>query len=657
MDYNPNSYLLRGGTAYPTRLQIETTRLCNLKCPNCRRTMSFGNSSDFQSLEVLERLGEALPFVDSACVSGWGESLMGRTLDDLIGLMREHGVCLSITTNASLLNEQRSRKLVEQQVGHITVSLDAGTAEGYARLRPGSPPLKRILDNIRGLAKIRDAAHSRTPGLGVAMLFHDESAGELKPLIQRLHHFPVHWLVVQVMHFSDFRPEARDYRLNKNSVRLLKEGQELARRLNVNLIIEFPDQMDHDLGKTETLEKTGLLYFPNREEIRRRHLVPTCNAAWEIPFIDSNGGVYPCCHYPEAFGNLKENAFSEIWHNAAFQAMREGLALGNPPEYCLNCRKALWYPKDMSRQPGSIMHMGSEDLIGMGWYPPETTRWGSVFRWSRSHSEVFLKNNGQGLLFLEAAGLPEGQTVAVSINGQPVGQLEIPLRWGIHHLEIGSFRDELLHVSLHSLRARKDPADQAHWTVRRTLGMSVAQIGLCASPSEIARINPASLSQKVIKTLHHQITHWRNPPPAPPPFINRVATVRLEQIEPDAGWGAVETGPAGSVWRWSIDGCSRLRFEQNFAAGHYLLTLNLFLAHLVPTLRVRVDANALAPADLNLQEGGNMLQVPLHLAQSVQNLEVNLQYPTWRPTDVDPSSDDARSLGFMFQGAWIDKTE
>ncbi|MBI1785022.1 hypothetical protein HYR69_07745, partial [Candidatus Sumerlaeota bacterium] len=77
---NFNMFLFRPGTSYPAMMQIETTSRCNLKCPNCRRTIEFPDAADAQSEHVLEKLRDPIARLDSLAISGWGESLMGRSL-------------------------------------------------------------------------------------------------------------------------------------------------------------------------------------------------------------------------------------------------------------------------------------------------------------------------------------------------------------------------------------------------------------------------------------------------------------------------------------------------------------------------------------------------------------------------------------------------
>ncbi len=503
---NLNVFLFRSGTAYPERFQVETTSRCNLKCPNCRRTTDFPDAADSQSNELLSKIGSLLAHTDQIAISGWGESLMGRSLEQLLDMSREAKVTVSITSNGTLLTEKKCRTLIEKGVGAVTVSIDAGTPEGYARLRPGGVPFERVIDGLNRLVEMREEMQSEIPHLGLAMVYYDDSAEELLPLLRVMaDKLPkITSLVLQILYFSDFSAEAKSYRLSARSIQILEQARRLARKLKIQLSVDIPAQMDLDAGQmAQAFEK--FVSIPSVEEIRQKQLVPTCNSAWENPFIDAQGNVYPCCIYPESFGNLNSSTFEEIWRGEKFRQMRLGLHAGSPSEHCRNCRKTLWYPNSTPTEAPARVQLGDPGFIGMGWYGPETTRWGTPFRWSRDQSDVFLGNSGQRILFFEAAALPGGQELEVSMNGNPVATIEIAEKWAVYTVPIPHYTEKTLQIGLRSARPQKNPDDADAWWPRRLLGVSMSQIGLCVSPDQIQRMNPTTFSAKLQRTARHKL--------------------------------------------------------------------------------------------------------------------------------------------------------
>ena len=503
---NLNVFLFREGTSYPTQFQVETTSRCNLKCPNCRRTTDFPDAAESQSPEILKNIKELLSHVDRMTISGWGESLMGRSLEELLEMARQAKVSVSITTNGTLLTDRKCRALIEKRVGSVTVSMDAGTPEGYARLRPGGVPFEKVVEGINRLCALRGELVSPVPAVDIAMVYYDDSANELIPLLKLVaEKLPKITLVVlQVLYFSDFSPEAKAYRLSQKSIEILNEARELAKSLNIQLVIDNPGQMEFDLGQKPQGSEHHFS-IPTLDEIRENQLVPTCNSAWENPFIDAQGNVYPCCIYPESFGNINETPFEEIWQGPKMTAMRLGLHSGNPSEHCRNCRKTLWYPNATTKQLQSVVQLGAAGFIGMGWYEVEQTRWGTPFRWGRDRCDLFVYSSGEPLLFIEAATLPGGQELEVSINGSVVASLDIGEKWAVYTLPIPAGTNGDVQIGLRSLRPQKHPVESESWWPHRVLGVAVCQAGVCGSPEKILRMNPASFSAKLQRTASHKL--------------------------------------------------------------------------------------------------------------------------------------------------------
>ncbi|MBI3735800.1 hypothetical protein HY256_04725, partial [Candidatus Sumerlaeota bacterium] len=132
---------------------------------------------------------------------------------------------------------------------------------------------------------------------------------------------------------------------------------------------------------------------------------------------------------------------------------------------------------------------------------------------SREYADIFLKNNGKPRLFIEAASVPEGREVEIAIDGSSVGQLRVPHRWGLLTLPVGPQEGEILRISLRVKGVEKYPKDRECWWPRRSLGVAVTQIGLCAESEFIPPRNPVTFSQKLLRTLAYKSSSLlrRNP--------------------------------------------------------------------------------------------------------------------------------------------------
>ena len=76
-------HFLEHGVKYPSLAIIETTSLCNLKCPMCPRTIHRSPSGDTfanMKLDLLHRLEDLFPRLDEVVLSWIGEPLIHTRL-------------------------------------------------------------------------------------------------------------------------------------------------------------------------------------------------------------------------------------------------------------------------------------------------------------------------------------------------------------------------------------------------------------------------------------------------------------------------------------------------------------------------------------------------------------------------------------------------
>lgn len=103
---------------------LEITNHCNALCNFCPRDRmpSLGGMTEATFDRVLERLIEYQhPILVSFC--GFGEPLLNRNLENFVRRTREAGFPTGVTTNASLLTEQRTRELLDAELTQIVFSI------------------------------------------------------------------------------------------------------------------------------------------------------------------------------------------------------------------------------------------------------------------------------------------------------------------------------------------------------------------------------------------------------------------------------------------------------------------------------------------------------------------------------------------------------
>ena len=162
---------------FPIHLDIESTSACNLRCPMCFQARAETRPEyGMMSMELFRRI------IDEGTRKGLasiklqyrGEPLMSSSIEEMVAYARNKGVVeVMFNTNATLLDEERARKLVQAGLDRIICSIDGHTPEVYNAIRvfPHGPgEFDTVLKNIRGLRRIRDELGSETPFIRVQMV-------------------------------------------------------------------------------------------------------------------------------------------------------------------------------------------------------------------------------------------------------------------------------------------------------------------------------------------------------------------------------------------------------------------------------------------------------------------------------------------------------
>lgn len=138
----------------PVHLKLELTNYCNLSCPMCphesmRRPVGYMEPSLFRRI-----IDEAVPELEFAYVHHLGESLFHGRIGELIAYGERHGVNMGLSTNATFLDDRKSRALLDAGLTFLVLSLDAASEQSYGQMRVGGHYQKTV-DNIERLLRLR----------------------------------------------------------------------------------------------------------------------------------------------------------------------------------------------------------------------------------------------------------------------------------------------------------------------------------------------------------------------------------------------------------------------------------------------------------------------------------------------------------------------
>lgn len=270
----------------PLTLAIESTAKCNLFCPMCPRETIYFPPKDMELPLFRKIIDESKDFLEFAVPYGAGEPLLNPEIYEMIAYCRKMGVPTGISTNATVLTEKASRKLIEAGLDYIIFAFDGATRETFEKYRKGAN-FEKVRDNILGFLRVKKEMRSRIFCI-IQVVKLKDNVGELPEIVRM-------WRVAGV-----------------NEVRIKK------------------DEI-HNEGSAIPGDNGA------RPPLRR-----PCYLLWRGPmYIHYDGTVFPCCYiYPnEAVGNVSREPFSRIWNSENMVRLRAAHIRGDLRDYpaCRNC--------------------------------------------------------------------------------------------------------------------------------------------------------------------------------------------------------------------------------------------------------------------------------------------------------------------------------
>jgi pyruvate-formate lyase-activating enzyme len=174
----------------PIQLDIETTTVCNLRCPMCWHSSPETSPvalhmpyEFYQHIidEFADKGGTAVKLMYR------GDPLVTRNIEHWIQYASERGVQPRFNTNGILLTPEKSKRLIETGLHQAIFSIDSHLPEEYERIRISAPGKKgdfqRVLANVRDLARIREEMCADYPIIEVSRVDLPEtreSAGDFR---------------------------------------------------------------------------------------------------------------------------------------------------------------------------------------------------------------------------------------------------------------------------------------------------------------------------------------------------------------------------------------------------------------------------------------------------------------------------------------------
>ena len=151
--------------AMPRNLGVVIGNGCNIDCPHCYQVKNGDNL--FRDAEIGASLRREIlslvPYLSTLRIQG-GEVFALRGFEELVAEVASvsERPLISISTNGTLIAQDWAERIVSMPFQHVTVSIDGGTPETYARLRRGGD-FDTVVANIRRISELKRSRRSALP--------------------------------------------------------------------------------------------------------------------------------------------------------------------------------------------------------------------------------------------------------------------------------------------------------------------------------------------------------------------------------------------------------------------------------------------------------------------------------------------------------------
>lgn len=321
--------------ALPAAFSIEPTGTCNLKCTMCpltEGTTSGGAAARSLSSALWQALlDETDRTVTKIIFVGFGEPMLNPAFGNMLVDADRRGITTGFSTNGGVLPSGFTTLAGRlKHLAHINVSIETADERVYRDIRGGKAA--KALASLQAL----NAAFGKTTTVTASAIVMRSTIATLPALPAALAAIKVQRLSLQNLHDQSLKGLGEDIGAVAGAGALL--DQTLAAAAKSGVAIDFEDEalLRAKLGRSETSSSATV---PTGAEESRQ-----CDIAWQMPHIDSVGGVYPCCRASavsrEKLGDLNDDSLTAIWNGEAFRDFRSRMLnqQGRPcPSLCSSC--------------------------------------------------------------------------------------------------------------------------------------------------------------------------------------------------------------------------------------------------------------------------------------------------------------------------------
>ena len=294
---------------YPRLAIIETGNICNLQCPTCPTPHHYlDRPSTLMSFENFKYIIDQIKdYVHIVLLYNTNEPLLNPALPEMIQYAHQQNLYTMISTNLTLLDERKTREILNSELDEILLCLDGMSKKSYEAFRIGAN-FETVMKNIKHFCAEKQRRKLIKPYIELQFIVTKLNQKEI-PLVKK------------------FAKELGVDRLRIKSLAIVEYA--------------YPEPIRSRLMEKflPTAKDVKIRYRRNKEKKYIKRSFSNCKNAKNQISILVDGRLVMCCYDLKGeyvYGNIFENSFSEIWFSP--QALKKR-RLAEKREYplCKQC--------------------------------------------------------------------------------------------------------------------------------------------------------------------------------------------------------------------------------------------------------------------------------------------------------------------------------
>ena len=331
---------IKSKDAPPFTLDIRPTEKCNLKCLSCplpkKKKKDFPKEIPYE--KYIEIINDAADLgVKRVEIVGGGEPLViGKHTLNMMLEIKKRNMIGTITTNATLFNEEMVKELVNAEWDLIAISLDGPDAETQDYLRGVKGTFDKIIKNIKLFNKWKKKMGKTFPEIIFIPVVSNKNCKKVKDMVILAKNLEVKKL--------EFKPLTLVYTQESKKLQLTDDDMKHFRKIAKEAII-YANQYDIITNLDSFICEDVNKISKNIVKVIKKDIIKKeskANLICFLPFfyiaISNNGSVEPCVvRQDKIIEDITQKKLKFIWEGDYFNSFREKILEGKFPKQCKGC--------------------------------------------------------------------------------------------------------------------------------------------------------------------------------------------------------------------------------------------------------------------------------------------------------------------------------